>query len=277
MSDVETELRDLLHDSVSWAEGSQMPYPDRLAGARRYALRVRRTRMVTAAALAAAVVAAGGAVASGAFRDRTLAPANPAPTTPARSLPPGPSWKDTVQLKDAQGRTVTLTFGAVVAKPGSVGPDPRDPSKRLFTTPTLAGWYTLTSQAPAPRDVIAPAAFAAYWKVPAGFCTRYDQYISEGGWPVPKVAGGQELCPLAIGDSTLPSTPQTLDPKKPLLLRIEATTINPAPNAPLPLSPADAATAVRLTATPPVGWLALDDDFATGSDSRVASSGMPPG
>ena len=277
MSDTETELRDLLHDTASWAGTSPVPYTDRLAGARRYAVRVRRTRMVAAAALVAAVVAAGGAVASGAFRDRTLAPANPGPTTPAPSVPDGPSWKDTVSMEDAQAHTITLSFAAVVAKPGSSAPDPRNATKRLFTTPTLAGYYTLTNPAARPRDVTAPVAFAAYWKVPAGFCTRFDQYIAEGGWPVPKIAGGQELCPLAIGDSTLPGTPQTLEPKKPLLLRIEATTINPAPNAPLPLSPADAATAVRLTATPPVGWLALDDDFATGSDSRVASTGMPPG
>ena len=112
--------------------------------------------------LVPAVVAAGGTDASGVFRDRTLAPTNPAPTKPAPDVPAGPSWTDAVTMEDAQARTVTLSFDAVVAKPGSSGPDPRDPMRRLFTTPMIAGYYSLTSNAPRPREVTAPPALAAY-------------------------------------------------------------------------------------------------------------------
>jgi hypothetical protein len=275
MPDIETELRELLHDTSPWTGATQVSYADRVAGARRYAVRARRVRIVGAAAAVAAVVAAGGVVASGALRDRTLAPATPVPTPTAPSLPAGPSWKDTVVMTNTQGRKVTLSVAAVITKPGRSAPDPQHRTKKLFTGPVMGGYYTLTNTA-ASTDIGAPVQFLAYWKVPGGFCTRYNSLIALGGWPVPKVADGQELCPLAAGDSTLPGTPQTLTPNTPLLVPIEGITIGPAPDAPLSLSPADAATAVRVTATPPVGWLAFDEDFGRGSDSRVASSGMPP-
>jgi hypothetical protein len=81
---------------------------------------------------------------------------------------------------------------------------------------------------------------------------------------------------MAAGDSTLPGTPQTLKPRTPLMVNIDGVTIGPDPGGPLSLSSADAATAVRVTAGPPAGWLAFDDDFGTGSDARVAGTGMPP-
>ena len=280
MSDTETRLRELLHETSTSYDPGQAGYVDRLSGAHRYAVRARRVRLAAAAAVVTAVVAAGGVVASGALRDRTLAPANPVPvspvpTTTAPALPAGPAWKDHVQVTDAQGRQVTVSIAAVIAKPGADAPDPQDRTKKLFTAPTMAGYYLLSNDTTSARDVSSPVQFMAYWKVPAGFCARYNNFIALGGWPVPKVAAGQELCPLAAGDSTLPGIPQTLTPHQPLLVPIQGVTIGVAQDGPLALSPADAAIAVRVTADPPVGWLAFDEDFPTGNDTRIASSGMP--
>jgi hypothetical protein len=275
MSDTETRLRELLHDPSTWSDTGQGTYVDRITGARRYAARARWARLAAVAAVVAAVIGLGGVVASGAFRDRTLPPANPLPTSAAPNLPAGPAWKDNVQLTDAQGRKVTVSIAAVITKAGTSAPDPQDRTKRLFTAPSMGGYYTLTNHAAAARDVTAPVQFMAYWKVPAGFCARYNTFIALGGWPVPKVANGQEMCPLAAGDSTLPGTPQTLTPRQPLLVRIQGVTLGVAQDAPLALSPADAAIAVRVSATPPAGWLAFDEDFPTGNDSRIASTGMP--
>lgn len=276
MSDTETRLRELLHDAPPWPSTGENAYADRIYRARQYAVRARRARLVATAAVVAAAIGAGGVVASGVFRDRTLAPANPVPTIAAPPLPAGPAWKDHVQATDAQGRTVTVTIAAVITKAGASAPDPQDRAKQLFTAPRMGGYYTLTNDSAASRDVTAPVQFMAYWRVPTGFCGRYNSFIALGGWPVPKVAGGEELCPLAAGDSTLPGIPQTLAPHRPLLVPIQGVTLGPAQDAPLVLSPADAAVAVRVTATPPVGWLAFDEDFPTGTDTRIASTGMPP-
>jgi hypothetical protein len=74
MSDVETRLKELLHESVP-PPGRESA--DLVAGARRYAARARRWRIGTTAAALAVMVGVGGAVASGAFRDRALTPAHP--------------------------------------------------------------------------------------------------------------------------------------------------------------------------------------------------------
>lgn len=271
MSDVETRLRDLLHDTAP----GPVPSSTLVDGARRYAVRARRVRLAAVAATLAAVLGLGGAVASGAFRDRTLSPARPTPTTRTPSLPPGPSWRNDLRLTDSRGNTFTLSIAAVITKAGSSGPDAQDRTKRLFTTPAMGGYYTLTNDTAVTHDLGAPVQLLAYWKVPAGYCSRYNSFIALGHWPVPRVSGGQELCPMAAGDSTLPSTPLSMPPRQPVLVPIDGVTIGADPGSPLTLSAADAATAVRVTRTPPVGWLAFDEDFSTGGDSRVASSGMP--
>lgn len=277
MSDTETRLRQLMHDTSTGWVGAASLHAERLEGARRYAVRARRARLAAAATVVAVGIAVGGAVATGAFHDRTLRPATPTPTptTPVPSLPPGPTWKDDVRLTDSHGNTFTLSIGAVITKPGSSGPNAEDRTTRLFTTPAIGGYYTLTNDTAAAHDVGAPVQLLAYWKVPAGFCSRYNDFIALGNWPVPRVAGGQELCPMAAGDSTLPLTPQTLLPHRPLLVTIDSVTIGVAQDAPLRLSPADAAIAVQVTAKPPAGWIAFDEDFPHGSDARVASTGMP--
>jgi hypothetical protein len=71
MSELETRLRDILE-----AAAPQGPTTDGLvAGARRYAVRARRARLVTAAVLAVAVLAGGLATAES-FRNRALPPAH---------------------------------------------------------------------------------------------------------------------------------------------------------------------------------------------------------
>jgi hypothetical protein len=275
MSDTETRLREAMRDtSTGWSGSGPTQFADRVQGARRYAVRARRLRLAATATTIAVVIGVGGAVATGAFHDRTLSPATPRPTT-APSLPPGPAWKDDVRLTGAGGTTITLSIRAVVTKTGSSAPDAQDRTKQLFTTPVLGGYYTLTNDTDSSHDINAPVQVLAYWQVPAGFCARYNSFIALGQWPVPKVAGGQELCPMAAADSTLPLTPQTLQPHRPLRVAFNSTAIGVAPTAPLGLNPADAATAVRVTSRPPVGWIAFDEDFGTGSNAQVTSTGMP--
>lgn len=275
MSELETRLRELLQDTTPPPSTSLTPPDELVTGARRYATRARRGRVAVIAAALVAVVGLGGVVASVAGRDRTLSPAEPRPPvvrTP--TLPAGPAWSKTASVAGRAGKTFTLDLHTVISPSPSTSPDPRDANKRDVTGPGLSGYYTLTNTSTTAVDIAAPVTVFAYWKVPVGFCDRYDHSVSMVGLAVPRVNGG-ELCPMAMGDSTLPGIPQTMRPGIPLLVRIEPQTIGLGQNYPLVLSKADAALAVRTTSAPPAGWAAFDQDLSTTANTPIASNGVP--
>jgi hypothetical protein len=143
------------------------------------------------------------------------------------------------------------------------------------TTVGSAMGAALTNAGNAARDIAQSVVFFAYWKVPAGFCARYDTFIALAQVPVPSIAGGQELCPMAMGDSTLAQTPQTLQPGRPVLLPIVPNVVGLRQDYPLQLSKADEQTALRATRTPPAAWAAFDQDLSTVEDTRILSSAPP--
>jgi hypothetical protein len=272
MSDLETRLHDLLHEQEhTFAAPASL-----LDGARRHARRARRARRAATAALIVAVVGVGGAVASGALRDRALSPADPHPSTPTLPhLPAGPSWVQTGTVTDRHGNTFSLNVGAVITTPGNSTPSSERPGKYSFTGPTMAGYYTLTNTGSAAHDIAQPVVVFAYWKVPAGFCARYDTFIALAQVPVPATPDGQELCPMAMGDSTLAQTPQTFQVDRPVLVDIVPNVIGLRQDYPLQLSNADADTALRATRTPPAAWAAFDSDLSTVKDTRILSTNLP--
>ncbi|WP_270889600.1 hypothetical protein [Pedococcus sp. 5OH_020] len=274
MSEIETRLRDLLHDTApDSVQASAL-----VEGARRYAIRARRVRVAAVAAAVVAAVGVGGAVASGALHDRTLSPATPKPTTSTtRTLPPGPAWVDSTTITTGHGTTFTFDVRAVITAPATSAPDPLDATKRVLTAPQMGGYYTLTNTSGSPYDLGESVRLYAYWKVPTAFCDRIDAVIHNdlvgNHTPVPQLAGGQTLCPIAWGDSTLDTTPQTLRPHTPASITILPTNLGFGRG--LHLSRADAALAVRVTATPPAGWIALTEPLSTSPDHRIASKGLP--
>lgn len=172
----------------------------------------------------------------------------------------------------------TFEVHAAISAPGTSSPDPHDPTTALVTVPQIAGYYTLTNTGPHPYDVAEPVRLFAYWKVPSGFCPRFDPYmvadLAANNIPVVQLPGSQELCPMAFGDSTLDTTPQTLQPHQPATIRILASNMALAQDYPLHLSKADAAIVARVTATPPVGWFASDEELSTNNDHSIASTGL---
>jgi hypothetical protein len=195
-------------------------------------------------------------------------------------LPRGPSWIDTVQITNREGVSFTFDVRAVITAPGTSSPDPQNAARRQVTVPIMNGYYTLTNTSASAYDLGEPVRLFAYWKVPSGFCARWNPYfvrdIVANHIPLVKVAGGQELCPMAWGDSTLDTTPQTFRPRTPTSITILATTTGVlGQDYPLHLSPADAAIVAHVTATAPVGWAALDETLSTSPDHPIASTGLP--
>lgn len=278
MSDLETRLRVLLQETRP-----DPTQPTALAeGARRYAVRARWVRIATTAAAAALAVALGlgGAVASGAFRDRTLPPVrpHPAPST-TRKLPPGPAWVQSVKFTTSTGTTFTFDVRAVVTTPGTSSPDPADRAKRLVTVPQMGGYYTLTNTSRAAYDLGEPVRLFAYWNVPSGFCLRFNPFmratLTDNRIPLVRLPGGQELCPMAWGDSTLDGTPQTLRPRAPASLSIVTLPMALRQDYPFHLTKADADVMATVTATAPVGWFASDEQLSPNADHGIARKGIP--
>jgi hypothetical protein len=178
-------------------------------------------------------------------------------------------------VTDRQGNTFRLDVGAVITTPGSSSPSSQHPGKYAFTGPTMAGYYTLTNTGNAAHDIAQPVVFFAYWKVPAGFCARYDSFIALSDVPVPAVADGQELCPMAMGDSTLAQTPETVQLDKPIVITIVPNVVGLRQDYPLQLSKTDADTALRATTTPPAAWAAFDADLSRVKDARILSTNLP--
>ena len=272
MSELETQLSELLHEPAPRSVEPQ----NLVEGAHRYAVRARRARLAGTAVALAVVLGVGGAVASGAFRDRALTPAHPV----QRLHDPipfvtGASWVDTLKFTDKAGHTFVLAVHDAITKPPTSKPSPTSPGKQSVTGPTLAGSYTLTNTSDRSYDLGTPVVLFAYWKVPAGFCDRYDHSVSLTGLPVPRVSGGQELCPMAMGDSTLATTPQTLTTNQGVRVSVTPRTIGLGQNYPLQLAGSDAALAVRIMSQPPAAWGAFDDELSTTRAGLVASKGFP--
>lgn len=239
----------------------------------------RRTR-VTAAAVVLVTIAGAGAVTLGALSHRTAirpgltnSTAGPKPPT----LPAGPAWVDTTTVSATKG-VFTFEVHAVITTPGTSSPDPQDPGKRLVTVPQMGGYYTLTNTGAGPYDLAEPVRLFAYWKVPQGLCTRYDPYmvpdLTANNIPIVQLGDGQELCPMAFGDSTLDTTPQTLQPHQPARITIMATRMAPGQDYPLQVTKTDAAVIAKVTATAPVAWFAGDEELSTTTDHSIATSGL---
>ncbi|HEV7146160.1 MAG TPA: hypothetical protein VGN48_04085 [Pedococcus sp.] len=273
MSELETQLVELLHEPAL-----RSVEPENLIeGARRYAVRVRRARLAATAVTLAAVLGVGGAVVSGAFRDRALTPAHPVQRLhdPIPFMT-GASWVGTSKVTDKAGHTFVLAVHEAITTPATSKPSPTSPGKQSVTGPTLAGSYTITNISDRSYDLGTPVVLFAYWKVPVGFCDRYDHSVSLTGLPVPRVSGGKELCPMAMGDSTLATTPQTLMTNQGVRVAVTSRTIGLGQNYPLQLNGSDAAQAVRIMSEPPAAWGAFDDELSTTQGHPIASKGLPP-
>ena len=124
MPEFETMLREALHAAVP----SDLEQPGMAEGAKAYAVRVRRLRVVSAAVVAAVVVLIASVISTGMFRDRAVAPAKPQTNyrnpctepiavTPLRTAPVAP----------ASGRyqhvLVCALTGSGSVWPGSLPPD----------------------------------------------------------------------------------------------------------------------------------------------------------
>jgi hypothetical protein len=272
MSELETQLSELLHEPTPRFVETQ----DLVEGARRYAVRVRRARVVAAAATLAAVLGVGGAVASGAFGDRALTPAHPVQRLhDPMPFMTGASWVGTLKFTDKAGNNFVLAVNDAITTPGTSRPSSTAPGKQSVTGPTLAGSYTITNTSDRSYDLGTPVVLFAYWKVPVGFCDRYDHSVALTGLSVPHVSGGLELCPMAMGDSTLASTPQTLRTNLGVRVTVTPRTIGLGQNYPLQLAGADAALAVRIMSEPPAAWGAFDDELSTAKDGLIVSKGLP--
>ena len=240
----------------------------------------RRAQLTVAAVLLVAVAGAAAAVAAGAFRDRTPVHQglpNPTALPHPPAVPPGPAWVDSTRVSTAKG-VFTFEVHAVITAPGTGSRDPQNPTKGLVTVPQMGGYYTLTNTGAEPYDLAEPVRLFAYWKVPRGFCARYDPYmvadLTANNIPVVQVGGGQELCPMAFGDSTLDTTPQTLQPHQPARLSILATDMALGQDYPLHVSKSDAAVVAKVTATAPAAWFASDEELSTSTDHSIATSGL---
>lgn len=273
MSDIELRLSELLHEAAPPSDDAT----GLIDGARRYAARARRLRVAAVVtAVVAVVLGVGGVVAIGANRDRSSVPGRLVNTTPPPTLS-GHSWQQTATLTGSAGTQFSLVVRATVAHHSTHTTSTASaPAGTVFVTwPGLSGSYELTNTSSAAYDLSTEVTVFAFWKVPAGFCTRFDQYLGEAHLPVPAIGGGQELCPMAMGDSTLPGLPQTLAPGKPLSLPLVPGFIGLNRNLPAQLSPADAEIAVTATGRAPDAWAAFDSELTTRPDGVVFSQGLP--
>lgn len=273
MSDIELRLSELLHEAAPPSDDS----PGLIEGAGRYAARARRLRLVAVvAAVTAVVLGVGGVVAIGANRDRASVPGRVVNTPPPPTLS-GHSWGQTATLTGRAGTAFRLVVRATVAHQSRHTTSTATPpaGKVLVTWPGLSGSYQLTNTSSTAYDLSTEVTVFAFWKVPVGFCTRFDQYLAQANLPVPAVGGGQELCPMAMGDSTLPGLPQTLTPGQPLSLPLVPGYVGLSANLPAQLSPADAAIAVSATSHAPDAWAAFDAELTTRPDGIVMSQGLP--
>lgn len=262
--------------------GSPAPRPPRPAGLPRK----RHTPLAALSVLLLAAIGAAGVVASGAMRDHTSAGGPTALTTGATTahpalahhLPAGPRWTTTQKLSTSKG-VFTLGIHAVVTATATTTPDTGHATKVHITVPQIGGYYTVTNDGSEPYALAEPVRLFAYWKVPIGLCRRWDPYwvpdLTANHIPITPVGHGQELCPMAWGDSTLDTTPQTLQPGAPADIPILPTTLGVlGQDYPLEVSKADGAIVAHTTAKPPAGWLALDEELSSDSDNAVASTGL---
>ena len=244
----------------------------------------RRSVLAALSVLLLAAAGVGGAVASGAFHGRTPATHTAAvaehrhPAARARHLPPGPRWDTTTSLSTAKG-VFTLTVHAAITHPAATTEDPATPSKALLTPAQMAGYYTLTNTATTSYDLAEPVRVFAYWAVPTGMCNRWNPLFTPdliyNNIPVVPAGHGKELCPLAWGDSTLDSVPQSLAPGAAATLSITPTMLGGLGHNPLHTAAADAAVVAHVTAAAPDAWLAVNEELSTDPHHMVASSGLP--
>ena len=259
------------------------PSTPRTTGASGRVARRRRTLLAALSVLLVAAAGVGGAVASGVFHGRTPAAHTAAvaehrhPGARARHLPAGPHWDTTTALTTAKG-AFRLSVHAVITHSATTTEDPAGPGKALLTPAQMGGYYTLTNTATTGYDLAEPVRVFAYWTVPAGLCTQWNPVFTPdliyNNIPVVPAGHGKELCPLAWGDSTLDSLPQTLTPGAPATVSITPTMLGGLGHNPLHTGAADAAVVAHVTAAAPDAWLAVDEELSTDPHHTVASSGL---